>query len=428
MTYVIYDLIVSVVAAVYYCISGLRRGEWKTRMEWYAARTHPQVIPVASEGKDLIWIHGVSAGEARAAGKLAAAFRRLSVDAKIVISSSTPSGYAKAAGAAESDAAIVMPIDHSELLVKLFSQLRPTVLIIIESEFWPQLFHVARKEGVPVIVANASMTDKSYLNLKRFAWLRRATVLMVEHFYVQHSLTMSRLVEIGVAPERITVSGNIKLSPPMPEAVLHAQSLLPPAADPRTRSVSLGNLRPEECEGASGVVQLLRAEFKDLRVMIVPRHPSKFTADEIYKIFGEDIKIVHSLSEVLPSDRLIWFATMGILEAVYASSDVAVVFGTFGDIGGHDIVEPMHFGAVTFYGPNVRKQRALHAAISSRMPWAQVDSFTALSKSIGDLLGSETALHAHKSEVQIAVRQFSSVTEELARTIATSRNLKSLLR
>jgi 3-deoxy-D-manno-octulosonic-acid transferase len=418
MMYPIYDGLLYAASALYYHVTALRGREGKARLAWYWARKRPAPVSVPGDGRAAIWIHGVSAGEVKTAGKLAEAFRRLPIDLKIVISSSTQAGYSKAASLVEADAAIVMPFDIRARLTALFSQVRPVVLITIESEYWPNLFSVARKNGVSVVVANANLSERSFRHLKRFAWLRRATVLTVKRFYAQQALTKSRLLELGVLDDCVTVIGNVKLSPPTAEAIRHRRSLWRPAAATIAKTITFGNLHPEEVDGAKAVIQRLRSSFDGVRVIIVPRHFSKFTAKELIAALGPDIKIVQTVSEVVPSDRFIWFAAMGILEAVYARSDIVVVCGTFCHVGGHDLVEPMHFGAVTLYGPNVERQTALHAEISRHMPWAQVKSFHSLSQSLGELIQSEIVWNARKSDLQKTIQNFSSVTDRMAAQIA----------
>jgi 3-deoxy-D-manno-octulosonic-acid transferase len=417
MIYAVYDVLVSVASAFYYWLSALRRRGGNDRLAWYRARKRPQQVSFPWDRQHVIWIHGVSAGEVKTAGKLAEAFRRLPLELKIIISSSTAAGYSKAQSLVEGHAAVVMPLDNRQLLRTLFSQIRPAVLIIIESEFWPQLFYVARERNVPIIVANANLSKKTFSNLKRFGWLRRATVLVVEHFYAQQSLTSDRLLELGVGNERVTVTGNMKLSPPIGESMLQARSILPSADDAVARTVTFANLHPEETDGAAGVVHKLRESFDDIRIIVVPRHFSKFTEKDVIQAFGREIKIVQTASEVLPSDRYIWFAKMGILDAVYAQTDIAVVFGTFCSVGGHDLVEPMHFGAVTVYGPNVERQSALHAEICKRLPWAQVGSFDELSQSLHEILQSQAILNARRDNLREALRQFSGITDKIAEHI-----------
>ncbi|MHB8267411.1 3-deoxy-D-manno-octulosonic acid transferase [Bradyrhizobium sp.] len=417
MILTIYDRILSIASLLYYHVTALRRGERKARLAWYRARKLPPQVSLSNQGSGAIWIHGVSAGEVKTAEKLAEAFRRLGINTKIVISSSTAAGYSRAAGIVEVDAAVVMPLDNRKPLMALFSQIRPAVLITIESEFWPNLFSLAQKHGVPVFVVNINLSKGSFRNFKRFDWFRRATILTVKHFYAQRPETRWRLLELGIPEDSVTVTGNMKLSPPTAEKVLRTQSLFT-AGDASMKTVTFGNLHPEEMEGVKNVIHTLRSEVKDARIIIVPRHFAKFTPRQITTAFGLDIRIVRAASEILPSDRFIWFAAMGVLESVYANSNIAVVCGTFCHVGGHDLVEPMHLGAITLYGPNVERQTALHLEIFRRMPWAQVASFDQLSQSLRDLFRSNEMWNSRQIDLQDTLRQFSNITDRIAKEIA----------
>ncbi|MDB5348595.1 MAG: 3-deoxy-D-manno-octulosonic acid transferase [Schlesneria sp.] len=419
----LYDVAVLTMSTIYYWHSALYRHSGQRRLAWFKMRKRNILPPLPVDRRPLIWIHAVSAGEVKVAEKLAEALRRLLLRATIVISSSTEAGYAKAQNVIEADVAIVMPLDLRKPLQQIFQHLQPSVLITVESELWPHLFRIAEQMSVPINVTNATLSDRSFKNFKKHGWFAKATLSKVSHFYCQNMSTMSRLNELGVADNKIDITGNMKLSPPSRQAIAHAQALVPACDRRETKTITFGNIHPAEIKDTRDLICRLHS-VTDTRVLIVPRHIDKFTPKDIKTTFGDDVKVVSDISEISPSDRLVWVSAMHILEAIYAATDIAVVMGTFCDVGGHDLVEPVHFGALTFYGPNVEKQMSLHAEMSALMPWAQVRDYNALYESLVEMLEVEYLWNTRVNELHSALAQFASITNDVACAIVERNQLK----
>jgi 3-deoxy-D-manno-octulosonic-acid transferase len=252
--------------------------------------------------------------------------------------------------------------------------LRPRMVVIAETEFWPNFIQLAAGSGARIAVVNARISDRSWLSYRRFRGLLRRLLIHVDLFLAQTPEDAARLRDIGAEAERVHVAGNLKFDIPVPE---------PPAIVERVRR-SLSPTLAATAKAAGPVLvcgstvegeePLLLRAFENLLVqhpravlVLAPRHPERFAsvAALLQKMSirywprsawsGED-----------PSGGVLLLDTIGELAALYAIADVAFVGGSLVPRGGHNIIEPAQYGVATVVGNHTENFRDIVNLFQSR--------------------------------------------------------------
>lgn len=325
---------------------------------WLAKRRHPSLpAPIAARR---IWIHAVSAGEAKVAELLRRQLLALDPTVSVVLSATTYSGHARVERAAGSEASFIMPLDTPNAQSRLFAELRPDLLVLVESEYWPAQFAAAEVAAVPVVVVNATLSARSFARHSRFPAIARRTLLQARRIYPQDADTLARYRQLGVPADRLELAGNLKLAP--------LGDLPPP--DHSRPTITFGNIHADELDTLGPAVAAIRDSRPGHRIVLVPRYPGRIPLAELQRRFGPELAIIKDLSAT--AAPLVWLDRMGALADAYARSELGIVCGTFAPIGGHDLSEPLQLGAASLYGPHVERQRALDLSLKSMPSAVQV--------------------------------------------------------
>ncbi|WP_165505567.1 3-deoxy-D-manno-octulosonic acid transferase [Rhizobium leguminosarum] len=359
------------------------------------------------------WIHGVSAGEVKVAKALIKSLIAADPDRGVVLSSSTASGLS-AAMADDVAKAILMPLDLRPLMARTISCVDPACIILIEAELWPQLLHTAKRHHIPVIVVSGKISDRTNRRLSTFRPIANEILPFVTHYFVQDSRTEGRLRAFGVAPTQITVAGNFKLTPPDNLTVRSRTS----SPGPSMRMLVFGNVHPDEAQVMATIAERVSAEYPFLTVLLVPRHPDKFDERSVKSLFARQIQFLTGEAYNLYGGEIVWLNQMGVLASIYGMAEIAVVGGTFCDVGGHDLVEPLHRGALTIYGPNISSQRSLHDWLNGKPYAFQVHNVEELSQTLSRLLRSPSELATLREQALRDLAEFRSQSEKIAATVA----------
>lgn len=377
-----YGGLVAALSLLHYAVlSKFGRGD-EGGYAWFRRRLHPD-LPKVPPGH--IWIHAVSAGESKVALLLAEAIRAAGAKLPLLVSSTTYSGVDRI-GTIDRRLAepFIMPLDTPEAQGRLFATLKPSLLVLVESEFWPAQFAAAEAAGVPVVVVNATLSPRSLARHQQVPALTRATILKARRIYPQEAATAERYRALGVAPERLAVVGNLKLA-----------GIGAAAGEAADRNwVTFGNLHRAELEALAPAI---REIARQAPVLLVPRYPGRIAPETLREVLGKDLAIVGELPAAAGDGRIVWVDRMGVLAEAYRHSLVGVVCGTFADIGGHDLSEPLQQGAASVYGPDVMRQHALDVALRAAQAATPVASAAQLPMVVARLL-AEPDLHANASQ------------------------------
>ncbi len=342
-----------------------------------------------------IWLHAVSVGETRAAVPLVRALMQRYPGRRLLITTMTPTGSAQVRELfGDAVAHCYVPYDLPDAVRRFLDRTRPDLALIMETELWPNLFHQCHERGIPLLVANVRMSEKSMGRYLTFAALTRATLQQVSLFAVQFEADALRLRRLGAAPERVRVTGSIKFDIHRPpELETQAQALR--LAWGRDRQVWLAaSTREGEEEAVLAAYRSLKIRFPSLLLVLVPRHPERFTAVvrlcrdagfaialrsaqlQLLRPPGEPMDgrgralsgtsagmaevLTQSLSRqtqeqfsVGPATNILVGDTMGELTLFFGAADVAFVGGSLVPTGGHNILEACAAGVPVVFGPHM---------------------------------------------------------------------------
>jgi 3-deoxy-D-manno-octulosonic-acid transferase len=364
LSYLLYSLALALgmlLSSPYWLYQILRRGKYRRgfaeRMGNVPARlgvreSAPSTAPV-------IWLHAVSLGEVLAVSGLVAEMRWVFPQHRIVISTTTDTGQELARKRFGDDNVFYFPMDFAFAIRPYLSSLRPELVVLAETEFWPNFLRLAHASGARVAVVNARISDRSLPRYHRFRWALRKMLAHVDLFLAQTHQDATRLQAIGAEPERVQVSGNLKFDVRLPAP--------PPLVDTLRRSLATEGAAPVLVCGSTvedEEAPLLKA-FENVRVghpravmILAPRHPERFerVAELLQQMEISFYRRSRWQGEPLGGGVLL-VDSIGELAALYALADVAFVGGSLVPRGGHNILEPAQHGVAVVTGNHTENFR-----------------------------------------------------------------------
>ena len=326
------------------------------------ARIGFQSVPRLREGSARYWIHSVSVGETQVAKTLTAEILQREPNAQIVISTITETGQAVAKKIEGTSATFYYPIDFSFIVRPMLKKINPSAIFIVETDIWYNFVNGAMGKNIPVYLVNGKMSETTLKRYKQFPKLAKRLLAPFHHFFVQSDTYYERFKESGISADKLTVAGNVKLDSEAPlvsdeEKLQIAKSL---KIDLNKPIVTFGSTHAGEEELAVSVFKDMSEKFKDLQVLLVPRHPERFNGvEEVLRKSGLQYNRATQMSD--ESKPFVLIDQMGMLMKLYSISTVGVVAGTFTPhVGGHNILEPSFYGKPFVYGPWIYKQPGFH--------------------------------------------------------------------
>lgn len=310
----------------------------------------------------VIWIHGVSVGEIKAAGSLIAMIRRELPEAELVVSTTTPTGHNMARMLYEDVRVIFYPIDLGFFPGRSLDRIRPDCVLLVELEIWPNFLTAAARRGIPVAVINGRISEGSFRGyriirplLPQLRWVRV--------FCVQDEAYRDRLEALGVDPARIEVTGSLKYDGvamrDVPPETGQLESWLRGPVDAQVLVCGSTHGR-EDAWLAQVAREVSEATGLPLRLVLAPRHPERSAAvGEALDEAGIPYLRWSTLGGRRPrlAEEVVVVDTIGQLESFYAASDVAFVGGSLVPHGGQNMLEPAAMGKPVVFGPHTTNFR-----------------------------------------------------------------------
>jgi 3-deoxy-D-manno-octulosonic-acid transferase len=305
--------------------------------------------------RQCIWVHAVSVGETIASvpliKQLAARYPQLD----LVVTTTTPTGAERVqALLGDSVTHVYVPYDLPGALRRFLRQFQPQMLVIIETELWPNMIHYCRRSGVPVMLANGRLSAKSAAGYARVAGLSRPMLQQLSAAAVQTSVEAQRFIELGLPAERAVVTGNMKFDMSLGDADRDkAQIWRQLWAAGRSVWIAASTHEGEDAVILTAHAALVR-QFPDLLLILVPRHPERFT--EVAQHCQRAGFTCHQLSAgaQLPAGTSVLVGdTMGDLLGLYGAADIAFVGGSLVPRGGHNLLEPALWALPVLAGPHL---------------------------------------------------------------------------
>jgi 3-deoxy-D-manno-octulosonic-acid transferase len=309
--------------------------------------------------RPLIWLHAVSVGEVLAVSRLVQELTSALPDYRVAVSTTTRTGYELAYGRLGADRVFYSPLDLPWAVRNYLEMLKPTLLILAETEFWPNLLSGCFRRRIPVMVVNARISDRSwprYLRLRRW-W--RPFLSRVSRVLAQSETDAERLTAIGCEPERTSVAGNLKFDVRAPSLEGAAQ-LFKQQGEGLRFVVAGSTLEGEEAALVEAWPKLLAA-YPNLVLVVAPRHPERFNdVAALLKTSGVSwVRRSEWPVQLLSPGEVILLDTIGELASVYSLASAAFVGGSLVEAGGHNPLEPAQFGVPVVMGPSYQNFRTI---------------------------------------------------------------------
>ncbi len=317
-------------------------------------------------GRPVIWLHAVSVGESIAARPLLKALRSCYPGHAIVVSNTTETGRGIAAGFPEQDLCIYFPFDFFPAVCSALNSIKPQIVIIMETEIWPNFTKEATRRSIPVLLANGRISDRSFSRYMSFSWFFRHPLRLFSELCLQTDTDRERIIAIGAPPDRSLVTGNLKYDIPYRQVsdderlALRRQYGVPVDA----LVVVAGSTHQGEEEAVVAAYRALLGEGAPLFLVLVPRHPER--AESVAGIL-ERIQCAYRRHSAGNSEGLTGLSigdvllmdAVGQLMNLYALADIAFVGGSLVPTGGHNLLEPASVGIPTVFGPHTENFREI---------------------------------------------------------------------
>jgi 3-deoxy-D-manno-octulosonic-acid transferase len=350
-----------------------------------------------STGDHPVWFHASSVGEVQITVPLIRAVQTRFPDHRVVLSTTTETGQDVAGRLLQDPKGVFFsPLDLPWVVRKVLNTVSPRALFIAETEIWPILLDHCRRRGVPVVLFNGRISDRSFESYRRFRFFFREVLGGVVAFGMQSQEDAERIVEIGASGHRVFVTGNLKFDRPVVYPVEAETNKI-------RASLGLGETQPVFVAGSThrGEEEAVLEVFRRLKgvepaivLILAPRHLERI--DEITRSLERDgfvwVRKSQMRGEGSPGE-VILLDTIGELERLYTIGTVVFVGGSLVPVGGHNILEPVAFGKPVLFGPHMENFRDIVRIVKAEEGGVEVRDRQALFEQAQRLLVDRPYYH-----------------------------------
>jgi 3-deoxy-D-manno-octulosonic-acid transferase len=414
----------------------------------------------AEDHRPAIWLHAVSVGETLAAQPLVRALRERFPRHRLVVSTTTATGQQVARARLEADGFCYFPFDWKFCVRRALDSIRPQAVVLMESELWPNFLAECRERGVPVVVANGRVSDRSFRRMQKFGFLlgglQRRMLGDVAHFAMQGAADAERIVALGAGAHHVSVGGNIKYDigaadrSGLDEVAARLSAAF--ALDRRPLVVA-GSTSDGEEEMVIAAFEKLRREpgAEHARLLIAPRHPERFDA-VAHLLESSRLRYVRrsafaahtaaqpevaaagagafaaagvaALGKAAEAADVVLLDSIGELAALYRFASVVFVGGSLLPKGGHNILEPALHAKPVIVGPHMENFREVADEFLRRDAVIQLhgkhdgELTEALSRSLAELLSDPARARTLGENARRAVADNRGATAHTVEVVA----------
>jgi 3-deoxy-D-manno-octulosonic-acid transferase len=426
LSYFFYSLALAagmILSLPYWLYQILRHGKYRTGFFERMGRVPARLRAEGTESsRRVIWVHAVSVGEVLAVSglveQMSHSFRRH----RVLVSTTTDTGQELARKRFGEANVFYFPLDFAFAIRPYLRALQPELVVLAETEFWPNFLRLAHASGTRIAVVNARISDRSWPNYRRWRWALRRMLAVVDLLLAQTSEDSARLQSIGAETGRVQVTGNLKFDLGLSES--------PPIVESLRRSLATEGAGPVLVCGSTveGEEPLLLKAFENVRVehpravmILAPRHPERF--DQV-AILLQQLGIPSRRRSRWQGEPLaggvLLVDSIGELAALYSLAEVAFVGGSLVPRGGHNIIEPAQHGVAIVVGNHTENFRDIVALFHSRGA-LRIVGMAELPLTLMQLLGDEAERRA------LGRRAAETMRSQVGATARTLAALKTLL-
>lgn len=304
--------------------------------------------------RETVWLHSVSVGEVNAALPLLKALKEKYPSKRLILSTVTDTGQNVARERSPEGTRIVyLPFDIPFMIRNILKRFKPDMLIVIETELWPNLFRIFKEHKIPILLLNGRISKSSHKGYQKISFFMRKVLDTVDFFGMQGQDDAHRIVEIGANVSKVSVIGNFKFD-------THPTPGIPKwTAWIKGPTLTAGSTHEGEEELLLSVYGDLKKDFRNLNLIIAPRHPERFKSTE-EMLTAKNIPYLKRSTFTTSSPeskslegQVILLDTIGELSSVYGASDIAIIGKSFRGYGGQNPLEPACWGKPVVCGPHM---------------------------------------------------------------------------
>jgi 3-deoxy-D-manno-octulosonic-acid transferase len=352
-------------------------------------------IPPLSGEQQTLWIHAVSVGEVQAAVPLVRALRSGGRDLRIVVTTTTPTGQERVRQAlGNSVLHRYAPYDLPGAVRRFLERVRPRLVIIMETELWPNILHQCARRGIPVLLANARLSEQSAASYRRVATTAGRMLASISCIAAQTRQDAMRLVSLGARPDRVRVTGNTKFDVRLPASLSEEAQVLRRCFGVDRGVWIAASTHDGEEQQVLQAFETVQEALPDSLLVLVPRHPERAAPVAALARKLGHVTAMRSESPVSCGHASVFIGdTMGELPLFYAASDVAFVGGSLVPEGGHNMLEPAALGIPVVFGPHVHDVAEISERLMEAGAGRKVADNRALATAVVEYLNDANLRH-----------------------------------
>ena len=414
---------------MYFLFRGLaNRAYWRSLPQRFGFLPHS----FRQTGPGAIWLHAVSVGEVLSCIAFLRALRREFPQTRFFVSTSTIAGHALASEKLTGlvHGVFYAPVDTVWAVRRVLRAIRPSLVIVAETEIWPNWWREVKRTGAALAVVNGRLSDPAMPRYRALRWFFRAVLPLADTILVQSEAIRKRFLELGAPPDRTHAAGNFKydfdarpaaadspvrrlLDRVRPAALWIAASTMPPAAP--------GD--PDEDDAVLAAFRELAPRHPGLLLMLVPRKPERFEA-AAQKLEAAGIRYLRrsrlSETDSLELPAVLLLDSIGELSGLFAAADVVFMGGTLARRGGHNILEPALFSKPVIIGPHMENFQAIAEDFRAAAACVAIASAAELATAVESLLDAPDRAHEIGRRARACAEAGRGAT---ARAVALARQL-----
>ena len=377
----------------------------------------PQDIPTG-----VVWFHTVSAGESIAAAPLVRELKVAFPDLPFLVTTMTPTGSAQVQERlGDIVAHCYAPYDFNSAVKNFYERVQPKVLILMETELWPNWIKLARAYDVPVMVINARLSEKSARGYSRLSGLVREMLQNIQLIACQSRAHRDRFIGLGAHAPKVVVTGSVKFDVALPDDFQDEVSRVRFAFNPEGRPVWIAaSTHPGEDELVIAAHKAILEKTPDVKLILVPRHPVRVEdVGGLLAAAGLSFTLQSDLPNIASVENVLLGDTMGTLQYLYGVADAAFVGGSLVDIGGHNPIEPALCDIPVATGPHQHNFADIMESLSHAGGLQTITGAEDLAQVIGEWLGSDELRMTAGAAASAVVAENRGAQEQVRRLVHT---------
>jgi 3-deoxy-D-manno-octulosonic-acid transferase len=363
----------------------------------------PRVLQKLGE-RPIVWFHAASVGEVRVALSLLVEMRKVYPHHGFVVSTTTTQGRAIAAQAPGVDVALLAPLDLPWVVRRAAKLIKPRLLLVTETELWPNLLREVKRKGIPIILFNGRISRRSYRFYRPLRFFFRGVLGHFDALCLKSSTDRERMMSLGATPNVIHVTGDLKFHQRFVSAETEDKRLRQELRLSRGHVVMIaGSTHEGEEEMILHIFRELKIDFPQLILILAPRHLQRILRVEgLLKSQGVRWMRRTMISGERRPEEVILLDTVGELAALYGLGTAIFVGGSFCQVGGHNILEVLAHGKGVIFGPHMEDFSEIAQFVVARGAGIQVNTPDGLKEVMGRLI-ADPSLRKEMGEKGLAL-------------------------